>query len=154
MRAADWAFFAVCGLLLLAGPSMALQEWMRFEDQRALQKVTGEIPELEPAFRATWRGWLLLFVIAAGVLGTMMALRVARQQKVRAVSGRLMLLLLSGMVLLDLAFLADGRWFMDVPYAIRGATIVWLYPAAAVLMGGAALRLVEIEDVFGDARAP
>lgn len=153
MRSIDWILLAACGILLLAGPAMALQEWVRFEDQRGVATVTGEAPALEPAFRATWRAWLLVVVLVAGVLGTLLAIRIARQPRVRDVSRRLILLLLSGMVVLDLAYIVDGRWFMEAPYALRGATVVWLYPAAAVLMGGALLRLSELEQAFGEREA-
>lgn len=150
MRSIDWLLLLVCGLLLVAGPAMALQEWTRFEQQAGLAKVTGEAPALEPAFRSSWRAALLAAVIVGGLLGTILAMRIARQPKVRAVSGRLLLILLSGMVALDLTFLADGRWFVGAPYAIRGATIVWMYPLAAVLIGGAVMRLSEVEDAFAD----
>lgn len=153
VRATDWTLLAVCGVLLVAGPAMALQELLRHQASSGLAELTGTAPELDPAFRATWRGVLLLCVIAGGVVGTLVALRCARQAKVRALSGRLLTLLLVGMTLLDLAFLADGRWFLDAPYAVRGATVVWLYPAAAILMGGALVRLTEIEAAFGEARA-
>lgn len=153
MRATDWALLAVCGVLLAAGPAMALQEFVRHQESSGVSGVTGAAPPIEPAFRTAWRSVLLLCVVAGGLVGTIVAIRLARQPKVRAVSGRLLTLLLLGMTLLDLAFLADGRWFLDAPYALRGATVVWLYPAAAILMGGALVRLTEIEDAFGEARA-
>ena len=152
MRAADWTLLAVCGVLLIAGPAMAFQEFMRYQETSALADLTGEMPALDPAFRTSWRGILLLCVVVGGLAGTIVAFRLARQPKVRSVCGRLLTLLLLGMTLLDLAFLADGRWFLDEPYELRGSTIVWLYPGAAILMGGALMRLTEIEAAFAGAK--
>jgi hypothetical protein len=149
MRNIDRLLLAVCGALLFSGPLMALQEWIHHEDQVGLVAL-GQPAPLQPAFRDPWRAGLLVAVIAAGVLGTLVALRVARQPKFRAVSARLLTLLLLGMTILDLAFLADGRWFIGGPYALRAATIVWFYPVAAILMGGSLMRLSELESVFGD----
>lgn len=153
VRAVDSALLAVCALLLLAGPAMALQELSRAEDASARAALTGEAGALEPAFRTPWRVALLLAVVVAGVLGTLLAMRIARQPKVRAVSGRLLLLLLLGMTLLDLAYLADGRWFMLAPHGARAVSIVWLYPIAAVLIAGSVMRLAEVEEAFAEARA-
>lgn len=149
MRVLDWLLLAVCGALLLAGPVMALQEWIHHEDQAGLAAL-GQPAPLQPAFRDPWRAGLLGAVIVAGVLGTLVAVRVARQPRMRAVSGRLLTLLLLGMTVLDLAFLADGRWFVEGPYALRATTIVWAYPLAAILMGGSLVRLSELEAVFGE----
>lgn len=152
MKAIDWLLLAACAVLLLSGPAMALQEFAHAQSQAGLAQLTGETAPLEPAFRTTWRVLLLLVVIVAGTAGTLLALRIARQPKVRAMSARLILLLLAGMTLLDLAFLADGRWFVLSPYALRGATIVWAYPIAGVLIGGSVMRLAEVEDAFGEKR--
>ena len=149
MRAVDWILLATCAALLVVGPAMALQEWSRHDQATGLAEITGEAPVLEPAFRAAWRTGILVAVIVAGVAGTLVAVRIARQARVRAVSRRLIGLLLAGMTLLDLAFLADGRWFVNASYALRGSTVVWLYPAAAILMGGSVVRLSELEDAFG-----
>lgn len=153
VRGMDWVLLAVCGVLLIAGPAMALHEFIRHQDTSSFVQLTGQVPDLNPEFRSSWRVLLLGCVIIGGIAGTVVAFRFARQPKVRALSGRLLTLLLVGMTLLDLAFLADGRWFLDEPYLVRGSTIVWLYPAAAVLMAGALMRLVEIEEAFGDARS-
>ena len=150
MRAIDWVLLATSGALLIAGPAMALQEWTRHQQAVGTAMVTGSFPAVDAVFRAPWRAGLLAGVIVAGVSGVIIALRIARQPKVRTVSARLLVLLLSGIVLFDLTYLADGRWFLDAQYAIRGATIVWLYPAAAILMGGAIMRLSELEEAFGD----
>ena len=149
VRALDWILLAVCALLLVAGPAMALQELSRYQSSAGLAGLTGEKLPIEPAFRGAWRGILLVAVIVAGILGTLVAIRVARQQKVRAVSGRLIALLLTGMTVLDLAFLADGQYFLDADYLVRGVTIVWLYPAAGILIGGSIVRLTELESAFG-----
>lgn len=132
---------------------MALQEFAHAQSQAGLQQLTGETAPIEPAFRTTWRAILLLTVVVAGIAGTLLALRIARQPKVRAVSARLIVLLLAGMTLLDLAFLADGQWFVLAPYVARGLTIVWLYPIAGVLIGGSVMRLSEVEEAFGERRA-
>lgn len=150
MRPLDWILLAVCAVLLIAGPAMALQELSRYRSESGLEGLTGEDLPVEPAFRGAWRGILLVAVILAGIVGTVVAVRVARQQKVRAVGGRLLALLLAGMTILDLAFLADGQFFQNASYLLRGATIVWLYPAAGILMGGATVRLTELEDAFGE----
>ena len=152
MRATDWILLGVCGVLLVAGPAMALQELVRHQETSAIAQLTGEAPALDPAFRGAWRGILLLCVVVGGIVGTVVAVRLARQPNVRALSGRLLTLLLLGMTLLDLAFLADGRWFLDEPYLVRGGSIVWLYSASAVLMGGALMRLTEVESAFGEAK--
>jgi hypothetical protein len=153
MRGIDWTLLATCALLVLSGPAMALQEMVRAEDAAGRAALTGETSALEPAFRTAWRAGLLFLVIVAGVLGTLLALRIARQPKVRAVSGRLVLLLLAGMTLLDLTYLADGRWFTLASYGARASTIVWLYPVAGVFIAGSVVRLAEVEDAFGE-RAP
>ena len=152
MRPVDWLLLGACAALVLAGPAMALQELARAQSDVGLEVLTGEDRPVEPAFRVAWRAGLLVLVVATGILGTFFALRVARQPRVRSVSGRLMWLLLGGMTLLDLAFLADGRWFVLAPYALRGTTVVWLYPVAGVLMGGAVIRLAELESAFGEGR--
>lgn len=149
MRALDWILLAVCALLLVAGPVMSLQELSRYQSSEGLEGLTGEKLPIEPEFRGAWRGILFVAVLVAGVLGTLVAVRVARQAKVRAVSGRLIGLLLAGMTILDLAFLVDGQYFLDAEYLVRGATIVWLYPVAGILMGGAIVRLTELESAFG-----
>lgn len=153
MRAVDWILLAVCAALLVAGPAMALQEWSRHEQQAGLAEITGAQQPLAPEFRLAWRSGLLVAVIIAGVAGTIVAVRVSRQPRVRSVSHRLLWLLLGGMTLLDLAFLADGRWFVEAPYALRGSTIVWMYSLAAILIGGSVARLSELEDAFGGRHA-
>jgi len=150
VRPLDWILLSTCAALLVIGPAMALHEWSRHDQAAGLAEITGEPVPLEPAFRTAWRTGILVAVIVAGIAGTLVALRIARQPRVRAVSHRLIWLLLAGMTLLDLAFLADGRWFLNAPYAIRGSTIVWLYPAAAILMGGSVVRLTELEEAFAE----
>lgn len=154
MRAIDWILTLVSGALLVAGPAMALQEWSRHEQRAGLAEITGDEIALEPAFRTAWRSGILVAVVVAGIAGTIVAVRVAREPRVRAVSKRLLWLLLAGMTLLDLAFLADGRFFQTAEYAVRGSTVVWLYPLAGVLMGGAVVRLAELEEAFGTPRPP
>lgn len=132
---------------------MALQELARAESSAGRASLTGEAQPLDPAFRTAWRAALLVVVVVAGVLGTLLALRIARQAKVRAVSRRLILVLLVGMTVLDLAFLADGRWFVGAGHHVRAAIVVWTYPLAGVLIGGSVLRLSEVEGAFGDERA-
>lgn len=153
LRPTDWILLAVCGVLLVAGPAMALQEFTRYERAAGITDVSGVAPDLDPAFRSAWREVLLGCVIIGGIVGTIVAVRIARQPRVRSVSGRLIMLLLVGMTLLDFAFLADGMYFLDESYAIRGATIVWMYPLAAVLMAGSLMRLTEVEGALGTPRA-
>lgn len=150
MRGIDWLLLVICAALLIAGPAMALQEWSRHERQAGVGELTGEAPPIEPAFRTAWRSGILVGVILGGIAGTIVAVRVARLPRVRSVSKRLIWLLLAGMTLLDLAFLADGRYFLQAPYLLRATTIVWLYPLAAILIGGAVIRLSELEDAFGE----
>lgn len=153
MRGPDWILLLGCAALALAGPLMALQELAMASDARALEALTRNPTNLEPAFRAAWRTFLFVVVLIVGVVGTLVAVRVSRKPRVRNVSGRLLALLLGGMTLLDLAFLADGRWFQLADYTVRAASIVWLYPISAILMGGAALRLAEVEEAFSHADA-
>lgn len=151
MRALDWLLLLGCAALVLAGPIMALQELAKAEDARARAALTNNPEELEPAFRASWRTFLFAVVLVVGVLGTIAAVRISRKPRVRVVAGRLLWLLLGGMTLLDLAFLADGRWFQLAPHNVRAASIVWLYTVAGVLIGGSILRLAEVEDAFSRA---
>lgn len=147
MRPVDWLLLAVCGALVLAGPAMALQEFARHQERAGLGELTGDDITFDAAFRAPWRTGLLVAVILGGIAGTIIAVRVAAQPKVRSVSGRLLFLLLAGMTLLDVGFLVDGR-MVDASYLARGATTVWVYPIAGILMAGATMRLAELEDAF------
>lgn len=150
MRATDWTLLIACLVLLLAGPAMALQEFIVAEEQAGLEGVTGEAPTYDAPFRGWWRGLLFLVLLVIGVVGFVVSVRIARQPKVRSVSGRLLGILLVGITLFDMTFLVDGRWFLTGPYTLRASTIVWLYPLAAFLIGGATLRLIELERVFGE----
>lgn len=154
VKVADAVLILCCLVLLAAGPAMALQELAQAEEDAGVSSVTGErAPTTYDApFRGWWRGALFLVLVVAGAAGFFLSVRIARQPRVRQVSGRLLALLLIGMTLFDLAFLADGRWFLSAPYQARAATIVWAYPLAAILMGGATLRLAEVERAFADAR--
>lgn len=153
MRATDWTLLVGCIVLLVAGPAMAVQELAKAEEEQARAEITGgEALPLDPAFRGWWRGVLLATLVVVGVASFAVSWRIAKQPKVRAVSGRLLALLLVGVSILDLAFFLDGRLYLDAPYQERALTIVWLYPLAAILMGGATLRLVEVERVFTGAR--
>lgn len=153
MRGTDYALLATCAALLVAGPVMALLEYERHLDAASLAEVTGEAPPVDVEFRAPWRAGVLLAVIAIGILGTLVALRVSWQPRVRAVSGRLLFLLLAGMSVLDLAFFADARWLAAAPHGVRAASVVWLYPVGAMLVAGAAMRLAEVEAAFAKPRA-
>lgn len=148
MRATDGFLLAACALLLLSGPLMALQELAAAEEAASLAELMKTTPTLQPAFRAPWRTATFLMVLVAGVAGTLVALRVARKPLVRSLTGRLLGLLLAGMSIADLAFYADVKLFAEAPHVFRAATIVWAYPVAAVLMGGALVRLVEVERAF------
>lgn len=154
LRAPDIVLLVSCGVLLLSGPVMSLQEFIRAEEEKGLAELTGTpaATAYDAPFRGWWRGVLFLVLLVIGVVGFLLSIRIARQPKVRSVSGRLLAILLVGITLFDLTFLADGRWFLTAPYEVRAATVVWLYPLAAILIGGATLRLVELERVFGEAR--
>lgn len=131
---------------------MALQEFAASQRAASLEAITGEEQPLDAGFRAPWRVALLVLVVGVGVLGTLVAVRVAQAPRVRSVSARLLALLIGGMTLLDLAFLADGQWLADAPHALRAASVVWLYPVAGILVGGSLLRLAQLEDAFGAPR--
>lgn len=143
---------------------MALQEIIQLEDVRdaerqreSREKLTGEATEPAPpdyGFRDAWRWPLFGLVVLAGVTGCMMAIRVARARRWRAVSGRLLGLLLLGMGLIDVAFLLDVLVATDVPHLVRSWTVVWLYPLGALLAAGSLYRLTELEAQFGDDVAP
>ena len=47
----------------------------------------------------------------------------------------------------------DGVVLGALPYLVRGVTLVWLYPAAGVLVGGSTHRLAELEDHIAAADA-
>lgn len=150
---ADRLLLFTCAVLVLSGPAMALQEYSRVDQERAVRELTGAQPTPDLTFRTLWRTGLLVLIIVAAVVGSLLAMRFARQKRVRAVSGRLLFLLLAGMTILDLAFLTDGAWFMEKPHELRALTIVWAYPVGALLVAGATYRLLEVEALFGDARA-
>lgn len=149
MRWTDLVLLLACAALLLVGPAMALQEWRAQEDARAVEDLTGRAPPRETAHRAAWRLPLTILVFLVGAFGTYACIWAWGNKVVRSVSRRLVALLILGMTALDVAYLVDGAFFGDAPYALRGATIVWAYPIAGILVGGAAQRLAELRDHFG-----
>lgn len=148
MRATDWLLLLAAAALVVLGPAMAAQELSRLQDAQSLASLTGSAPAEDYAYRLPWRAATFGLVVGVGVVGTLVALRVARQPRVRAVSGRLLALLLTGMTLLDLAWLAEGRWLLAAPHAVRAGVVAWLYPLAALLLVGSVLRLSEVEAYF------
>lgn len=150
VRWPDWVLLLASAALMLAGPAMALEEWQAHEQALAAEALTGESPPLDPALRAPWRLPLLGLVFLVGAFGAWSCLRALAQPVTRAVSRRLVALLVVGMTILDAAFLLDGAVFADAPYALRAATIVWAYPLGAFLVAGSAHRLAEVARTFGE----
>lgn len=148
MRLSDRLLLIACGALVLAGPVMAVQEYVKGRQALGVEVVTGERAAVgDTGFRATWRVVLLALVLAVGVFGSLQVLRVARAPRVRGVSRRLVALLLAGMVLLDLAFLLD-RAAAEAAYLVRAVSVVWAYPLAAVVVALSSARLSELEAAF------
>ena len=152
VRWPDWVLLLASAALMLAGPVMALEEWRAHEEAVAAEALTG-LPPADPGFRAAWRAPLLGLVLVVSLLGTWSVGRVLARPVARAVSRRLVALLLAGMTVLDVAYLLDGTRLADAPPALRAATIAWAYPLAGFLIGGSAHRLAEVAERFG-ARAP
>lgn len=150
----DHALLVLAALLMVAGPVMALQEAAEQNQLAAAAQLTGALPAPDYAFRVTWRGGLFIASLLVSVLGSLVLVRVGRAPRTRAVSGRLLSLLFAGMTVLDLAFLADGAWFLSAPYLVRAVTIVWAYPLAGALLFGSVLRLHEVETAFGASEPP
>lgn len=151
MRAADRLLLVACAALVLAGPIMSLQEYAHAQETRGLADLVGrdpEAPQAPPSYRATWRLLLLVPTLVVGVLGSLQLLRVARVPRLRAMAGALLPLLVAGMVLLDVAYLAD--YATDgLDAATRALTVVWGYPLAAAVVALSASRIAELEETFG-----
>lgn len=156
MRASDRIFLGLCVALVVAGPVMAVQEMLKARQAEGVGLVieTNRAPtDLDVGFRIAWRGALFVGILALDVMGSLVLLRVGKQPRVRAVSGRLVGLLVGGLAALDVAFLLDGKFLADAPYALRALVVVWLYPVGALVAAGAAMRLDEVEALLGGARA-
>ncbi|HEX2022981.1 MAG TPA: hypothetical protein VHH36_09710 [Candidatus Thermoplasmatota archaeon] len=165
MRAPSWLLLAVCALVALAGPLLALQELGRDQEHRRAvdlaverERLTGEraeIPPLDLAYRDAW--WVPLGVLAAlaGVLGTVVVVLAMRVRRMRAVAGRLLGVLLTGMSALDLAYLFDRQWLAGAEPSLRASIVVLAYPLSAALVAGSVVRLSQLEPHFGsDAPRP
>lgn len=148
MRWSDWLLVACAASLVVVGPIMALQEFAQARAAHAQFVVTGEVPPTDPSFRVVWRIPLTALVLVTGLAGTVALVRVMADPLVRSVTKRLVALLVLGMALVDVAYYVDGYLFLDAPYALRGATIVWLYPLAGLLLAGSVHRLAEIQSYF------
>ncbi len=156
VRRLDVVVLVLCGLAMLAGPLMALQELAKEREQEARDAVAGPgaaPPDFDLGYRVAWREALLVLTLALDVAGSVVMVRVGRQPRVRAVSGRLLWLLVLGLAWLDLAFFLDGRWLFSAPYGLRALVVSWLYPVGAVLVAGSVFRLGDVESLLGPARA-
>lgn len=149
MRGLDRVLLFLSAALFAVGPAMAIQELTHAEEARARELTLREEVALDPTFREAWRVPLFALVVLLGLAGSVRALDVARRRRMRAVAGRLLGLLVGGMTLLDATYLLDTRWLFGVPYTVRAAFVLALYPLAAALMAGSAWRLGELEDAFG-----
>lgn len=164
MRAAEWLLFAACAGLVVAGPAMAYQEFAKEGEAAAAQAQADaraslterpqDAPEVDHAYREAWRWPVFALVVVSGIAGSLLAVRVARRRRWRAVSGRLLGLLLAGMTLIDLAYLLDVQWAYGASFRERGWSVVWLYPLGALLVGGSMYRLTELEARFGSDAPP
>jgi hypothetical protein len=155
VRRLDVLVLILCGLAMVAGPLMALQELAKARDQEARGLVLE--PQAAPqdfdnGYRIAWRGGMLVLTLAVDVAGSLVMLRVGRQPRVRAASARLLWILVAGLAWLDLAFLFDGRYLLESPFALRALFVAWLYPVGAVLVAGSVFRLGDVEALL--AREP
>src|SRR5581483_23863 len=100
VRRLDVVVLVLCGLAMLAGPLMALQELAKEREQEARDAVAGPgaaPPDFDLGYRVAWREALLVLTLALDVAGSVVMVRVGRQPRVRAVSGRLLWLLVLGL---------------------------------------------------------
>lgn len=130
---------------------MALQEFAKSQDASAELEITGKLSPVDAEFRGAWRFPVTLLVIIVGILGTWTAARALVDPDVRRVCGRLLGILLAGLTVAYVAYYLDGTTFAEAPYLLRGATIVWAYPIAGVLIAGSVHRLAELDERFGRA---
>lgn len=152
MRRLDVLALVLAGLAILAGPLMALQELAKDRDQTARGAVlepSAAPSDLDVGYRLAWRAAMLALTLALDVVGSVVMLRIGRQPRVRAVSGRLLWLLVAGLAWVDLAFFLDGRYLLYAPYALRALVVSWLYPAGAILVAGSVFRLGDVESLLG-----
>jgi len=130
---------------------MAAQELLRASERDAeglVVQPTATPGEIDAGFRVASRAGLLVLVLALDALGTLALWRFSRERRVRAVSGRLLALLVAGLALLDLAYLFDGRFLVAAPYAARALFVSWIYPVGAILAAGSVLRLLDVEAMM------
>ena len=93
MRHLDVLVLILAGLLMLAGPIMALQELAKARDLEARGAVIDPAAaptDLDLGFRLAWRSAILVLTLALDVAGCVVMLRIGRQPRVRAASGRLL----------------------------------------------------------------
>lgn len=153
MRWSDWLLLACAGVLVVVGPAMAIQELAKAQEEKARFDLTGELTPVDASLRDGWRLPLTALVLVTGLVATFTLVRAVLDVGTRPLVGRLVALMLGGLALLYVTYYVDGAFFATQPYALRGTTIVWLYPVAGVLVGGSAWRLGEIATHFGARRA-
>jgi hypothetical protein len=157
VRRLDVLALLLCGLAMLVGPVMALQELSKANDAAAAGLVidpSAAPRDLDAGFRLAWRTALVALILAIDVVGSVVMLRIGRQPRVRAVSGRLLGLLVFGLAWLDLAFLVDARYLFAAPYAERALIVSWLYLVGAVFVAGSVFRLGDVESLLRHEPAP
>jgi hypothetical protein len=148
MRLRHWLLLAACIALAVVGPVMAWQELEHASRDDALAGLTGEQPETDPSFRAPGRMATLAAAGVVGLAGAWTGIAAVRVATVRSVSTRLLVLLVLGLLGVGLAYVVDVRILAEVSYRVRAGFVGWAYTAAAVVVGGSALRLAQIEDAF------
>lgn len=151
LRWHDWLLLLCSAALIVAGPVMSLQELSKAQDQKAALALTGTLPPVDGSFRLAWRVPLTVLVLVTGLVGTITLVRVMLDVGVRALARRLLVLLMLGLVTLYLTYYLDGLLFAGAEYGVRAVSIVWMYPAAGLLIGGSVHRLAELVDHFGQA---
>jgi hypothetical protein len=139
---------------MIVAPAMAFQELSRAEEARVLEESLGVPAVPDYFFREAWKLPLVALVLAAGRCGSALVLRVVRRTRLRAVSGRLLALLIGGMTWLDIVYLVDTRVLFLLAHDARAMAIVFAYPLGAIFVAGSVYRLAELEDVFGSDAPP
>lgn len=147
MRALDVLLLVAAGLLVLAGPVMALQEFVAFDEAAGRFDRTG-VDSLDTSHRGLARFVAPVLVVVVDVLATLQLVRINRKRVVRSVSRRPGLVMLVGVTLLDVAYVLDLAWGFDSHPLLRMLTTPWLYLVAGILVAGSAHRLASLEDTL------
>lgn len=151
MRRLDVLCLILTGLVLVAGPLMALQELAKARDAEAQGFLVAQDAapgDLDLGYRLVWHSAMLVLTLLVDLLGCLVMLRIGRQPRVRAVSGRLLALLVVGLAWLDLAYFVDSRYLTDARYLVRAGVVAWLYPLGALLALGSVFRLGDVESLM------